>query len=133
MAQFELGDFKRMVEAMSSCVIVHDAATKAILWANPAACTVLGFTLDELLALEAPDMSARAEQYRREIGLRCTSGCSTASSPPRSAATGSGRRCAGTSSRGTGATSGRNRRPKAGHCSASRCLYNPTVTKPRNI
>nr|WP_307188076.1 PAS domain-containing sensor histidine kinase [Massilia niastensis] len=63
-----------MVEAMSSCIIVHDADSKAILWANPAACTVLGFTLDELLPLKAPDMSSRADQYRREIGLRWLQG-----------------------------------------------------------
>lgn len=74
MAQFELGDFQRMVEAMSSCIIVHDAQTKSILWANPAACSVLGFTLDELLPLKAPDMSARAEQYGRDIGRRWLQG-----------------------------------------------------------
>jgi two-component system sensor kinase FixL len=74
MAQFELGDFKRMVEAMSSCIIVHDADSKAILWANPAACAVLGFTLDELLPLKASDMSGRADQYRRDIGLRWLQG-----------------------------------------------------------
>lgn len=74
MADFEPGDFKRMMEAMSSCVIVHDAATKAILWANPAACTVLGFSLEELLPLKAPDMSSRAEPYRREAGLRWLQG-----------------------------------------------------------
>lgn len=74
MAQFAPDDFKRMADAMSSCIIVHDAATKAILWANPAACHVLGFTLDELLPLKAPDMSARAAQYGREIGLRWLQG-----------------------------------------------------------
>ena len=54
MTKFEPDDFKRMVDAMASCIIVHDAATKSILWANPAACAVLGFTLDELLPLKAP-------------------------------------------------------------------------------
>ncbi len=74
MGQFELGDFQRMMEAMASCIIVHDADSKAILWANPAACAVLGFTLDELLPLKAPDMSGRAAQYGREIGLRWLQG-----------------------------------------------------------
>ncbi|WP_413675605.1 ATP-binding protein [Massilia cellulosiltytica] len=74
MAQFEPDDFKRMADAMSSCIIVHDAATKAILWANPAACAVLGFTLDELLPLKAPDMSGRAAQYGRDVGLRWLQG-----------------------------------------------------------
>jgi PAS domain S-box-containing protein len=74
MAHFEFSDFKRMMEAMPSCVILHDAQTKAILWANPAACNVLGFTLEELLPLKAPDMSSRAEPYRRETGLRWLQG-----------------------------------------------------------
>lgn len=74
MTKFEPDDFKRMVDAMASCIIVHDAATKSILWANPAACAVLGFTLDELLPLKAPDMSGRADRYRRELGLRWLQG-----------------------------------------------------------
>lgn len=69
MTPFEPDDFKRMVDALPSCIIVHDAATKAILWANPAACNVLGFPLEELVLLKAPDMSRRADQYRRELGL----------------------------------------------------------------
>jgi len=74
MAQFESDDFQRMVQAMSSCIIVHDAATKAIVWANPAACAVLGFTLEELLPLKAPDMSAHTARYGRDIGLRWLQG-----------------------------------------------------------
>lgn len=74
MAHFELMDFKRMVEAMASCIILHDAQTKAILWANPAACSALGFTLEELLPLKAPDMSRRADPYHREAGLRWLQG-----------------------------------------------------------
>ncbi|MES2259370.1 MAG: PAS domain-containing sensor histidine kinase [Pseudomonadota bacterium] len=68
MAGFELNDFKCMMEAMPSCVILHDADSKSILWANPAACAVLGFTLEELLPLKAPDMSSSARQYHREAG-----------------------------------------------------------------
>ncbi len=67
---FELSDFKRMMDALSSCVILHDADTKTILWANAAACAVLGFTLEELLPLKAPDMSSPAKQYERETGRR---------------------------------------------------------------
>lgn len=74
MTSFDLDDFKRMIDAMPSCIIVHEASTKSILWANPAACAVLGFTLDELLPLKAPDMSGRADQYRREMGLRWLQG-----------------------------------------------------------
>lgn len=70
MSQFELGDFKRMMEALSSCIILHEAESKTILWANPAACKVLGFTLEELLPLKAPDMSSTAKPYARDIGRR---------------------------------------------------------------
>lgn len=52
------------------CIILHDAESKSILWANPSACEVLGFTLEELLPLKAPDMSRRSHEYRREIGLQ---------------------------------------------------------------
>lgn len=69
MIPFVPDDFQRMLDAVPSCIIVHDAVTKAILWANPAACQVLGFPLDELMLLKAPDMSRRADQYRRELGL----------------------------------------------------------------
>ncbi|WP_051516813.1 PAS domain-containing sensor histidine kinase [Herbaspirillum sp. RV1423] len=67
-ASFELDDFKRMMEALTMCIILHDAESKSILWANPSACDVLGFTLEELLPLKAPDMSRRSHEYRREIG-----------------------------------------------------------------
>ncbi|MGP3770367.1 ATP-binding protein [Streptomyces sp. SDT5-1] len=62
-------DLARLFEAIDGCVLVHDAATKDILWANPAARTALGFTLDELKPLKAPDMSSNAAQYARHIGV----------------------------------------------------------------
>lgn len=65
---FTLCDFKRMMEALSMSIILHDAVDKSILWANTSACNVLGFTLEELLPLKAPDMSRNSAQYRREIG-----------------------------------------------------------------
>ncbi len=67
-AAFELEDFKRMMDALTMCIILHDAESKSILWANPSACSVLGFTLEELLPLKAPDMSRHSHEYRREIG-----------------------------------------------------------------
>jgi two-component system sensor kinase FixL len=67
-AEFALDDFKRMMESLTMCIILHDAKTKSILWANPSACDVLGFSLEELLPLKAPDMSRRTHEYRREIG-----------------------------------------------------------------
>lgn len=57
-----------MMGALAQCIILHDARTKAILWANPAACAVLGFTLEELLPLKAPDMSKQSAAYGRDIG-----------------------------------------------------------------
>ncbi|MFX5555221.1 PAS domain-containing protein, partial [Acinetobacter baumannii] len=68
--RFGLDDFRRMMEALPMCIILHDAQTKSILWANPSACQVLGFTLEELLPLKAPDMSRQSHEYRREIGRK---------------------------------------------------------------
>lgn len=68
-APFSAEDFMRMLTALPLCVLVHDAEDQRILWANPAACDVLGFTVDELRPLKAPDMSSNARQYAREIGV----------------------------------------------------------------
>ncbi|GLC96000.1 hypothetical protein Tamer19_54090 [Cupriavidus sp. TA19] len=70
MYQFGKDDFFRMVEALTLRIILHDAETKSILWANQAARDALGFTLEEFPALKAPDMTSSAEKYRREVGLR---------------------------------------------------------------
>ncbi|MFE5568536.1 MULTISPECIES: PAS domain-containing sensor histidine kinase [Amycolatopsis] len=62
------GDFVAMMNASKACVLVHDAATKNILWANPAACEMLEFSLSELRPLKANHMSSSAQQYDRVIG-----------------------------------------------------------------
>lgn len=59
-----------LLQAMKTCVILHDARTRDILWANAAACSALGFTVEELLPLKAPDMSSNAAKYRHEIGIQ---------------------------------------------------------------
>ncbi|GLY63908.1 PAS domain-containing sensor histidine kinase [Amycolatopsis taiwanensis] len=61
-------DFVAMMNASRMCVLVHDAATKNILWANPAACEMLGWSLTELRPLKANHMSSSAQQYDRVIG-----------------------------------------------------------------
>jgi two-component system, LuxR family, sensor kinase FixL len=61
-------DFVAMMNASRMCVLIHDAATKRILWANPAACELLGFTLTEIRPLKAHHMSSSAQQYDRVIG-----------------------------------------------------------------
>ena len=61
-------DRSALLDAATQCILLHDAATKDILWANPAACAMLEFTLDELRPLKAPDMSSQARQYRRSVG-----------------------------------------------------------------
>jgi PAS domain S-box-containing protein len=61
-------DFVAMVNAAPYCVLIHDAATKNILWANPAACALLEFSLTEIRPLKANDMSSSAQQYDRVIG-----------------------------------------------------------------
>ncbi|WP_406135200.1 ATP-binding protein [Streptomyces sp. NBC_01089] len=65
----EPADYQALVQALKYCVLVHDAETKEIVWANRAACELLEFTVDELKPLKAPDMSGNARQYRREIGV----------------------------------------------------------------
>lgn len=61
-------DFVAMLNATRLCVLVHDAPTKNILWANPAACEMLEWSVTELRPLKANDMSSSAQQYSRVIG-----------------------------------------------------------------
>ncbi|MGO4421534.1 PAS domain-containing protein, partial [Streptomyces sp. MCAF7] len=63
-------DFRELTQALKYCVLLHDARTYEILWANRAACDLLGWTVDELRPLKAPDMSRYARQYSRELGHR---------------------------------------------------------------
>lgn len=60
---------REMVMLTKTGILVHDARTKAIRWANPAACEMFGFTLDELVPLKAHHHSAQEVQYRREVGV----------------------------------------------------------------
>jgi two-component system, LuxR family, sensor kinase FixL len=62
-------DFRVLLDALNQCVLLHDAGTKAIVWANRAACVALGFTLEELLPLKAHDMTRNDARYRREIAV----------------------------------------------------------------
>ncbi|WP_308816485.1 PAS domain-containing sensor histidine kinase [Pseudonocardia alni] len=62
------GDFVAMMRATTTCVLLHDAATKNILWANPSACRLLGWSLAELRPLKANHMSSTAPQYHRVLG-----------------------------------------------------------------
>lgn len=58
----------RLADNAFYCWLVHDPATKRILWANKAACDALGYTVEELRALKAHHMSSQAVRYRREMG-----------------------------------------------------------------
>ncbi|NUU25690.1 MAG: PAS domain S-box protein [Streptomycetaceae bacterium] len=69
MQEIDESDYRRLVQGLRYCLLLHDAETKDIIWANEAACDLLGFTVDELKPLKAPDMSSNALQYRREIGV----------------------------------------------------------------
>lgn len=62
-------DFAAIVQATDSGILVHEAATKNILWANEAACRMFGFDLDELRPLKAHHMSSPERRYRREVGV----------------------------------------------------------------
>jgi signal transduction histidine kinase len=61
-------DFVAMMNASHLCVLIHDARTKDILWANPAACELLEWNVAELRPLKANHMSSSAQQYDRVIG-----------------------------------------------------------------
>lgn len=61
-------DFVAMMHASHLCVLIHDARTKNILWANPAACELLEWNVTELRPLKANHMSSSAQQYDRVIG-----------------------------------------------------------------
>ncbi|PPJ22291.1 PAS domain-containing sensor histidine kinase [Nocardia nova] len=61
-------DFVAIMAATRLCVLIHDAETKNILWANPAACEMLEWSVSELRPLKANDMSSSAQQYDRVIG-----------------------------------------------------------------
>ncbi|MGP4043925.1 PAS domain-containing sensor histidine kinase [Streptomyces sp. 2A115] len=60
-------DLVALMNASDVCTIVHDAKTKRILWANPAACAMLEFSLDEILPLRANHISSAAQQYDRIV------------------------------------------------------------------
>ncbi|WP_233830147.1 PAS domain-containing sensor histidine kinase [Paraburkholderia sp. ZP32-5] len=62
-------DFRRLLDALTMCVLLHDADTKAIVWANRAACIALGFSIEELLPLKARDMTRPEPKYQREIAV----------------------------------------------------------------
>ncbi|MFV0457557.1 MAG: ATP-binding protein [Actinomycetales bacterium] len=58
-----------MVMNLDTGILLHDAATKNILWANPAACRMFGFSVEELRPLKAHHMSAQERAYRRSVGV----------------------------------------------------------------
>ncbi|KVG64384.1 PAS domain-containing sensor histidine kinase [Burkholderia pseudomultivorans] len=62
-------DFHRLLDALTTCVLLHDVQTRAIVWANRAACVALGFSVEELLPLKAPDMTRPEPKYQREIAV----------------------------------------------------------------
>ena len=62
-------DFRQLLDSLTLCVLLHDAKTKAIVWANRAACAALGFSVEELLPLKAHDMTRDDFKYRREIAV----------------------------------------------------------------
>lgn len=62
-------DFEQMLLNTGMGILIHEASSKNILWANPSACRMFGFTLEELKPLKAHHMSAQERQYRRELGV----------------------------------------------------------------
>jgi PAS domain-containing protein len=70
-----LEDFGQLMESLTFCILIHHAVSKDILWANQAACDMLGFSLSELKPLKAPDMSGSGPEFQRSTacGLKKTS------------------------------------------------------------
>lgn len=62
-------DFEQMALHSSTGLLVHEAASKNILWANPVACRMFGFSVDEFRLLKAHHMSSQERQYRRVVGV----------------------------------------------------------------
>ncbi|WP_157074455.1 ATP-binding protein [Janibacter corallicola] len=62
-------DFEQMTLHTSTGVLIHEAVSKNILWANPSACRMFGFSLEELKPLKAHHMSGQEKQYRRALGV----------------------------------------------------------------
>ena len=62
-------DFRAMVQGLDSGILIHEAASKNILWANEAACRMFGFRLEELRPLKAHHMSSPDQRYRRDVGV----------------------------------------------------------------
>lgn len=62
-------DFHLLLDALNQCVLLHEATTKAIVWANRAACAALGYSLEQLLPLKAHHMTRDEARYRREIAV----------------------------------------------------------------
>ncbi|NMO03039.1 PAS domain S-box protein [Gordonia sp. TBRC 11910] len=62
-------DIEQMILITGTGILIHEASSKNILWANPAACDMFGFSVDELKPLKAHHMSAQERQYRREVGV----------------------------------------------------------------
>ncbi|WP_111510159.1 PAS domain-containing sensor histidine kinase [Mycobacterium kyogaense] len=58
-----------MIRRTQTGILIHEAYSKSILWANESACQTFGFTLEELKPLKAHHMSAQEHQYRRELGV----------------------------------------------------------------
>lgn len=62
-------DFEQMALHTATGTLIHEAVSKNILWANPAACQMFGFTLEELRPLKAHHMSGHEQKYRRAVGV----------------------------------------------------------------
>lgn len=60
-------DHLALLEAGDTCILLHDAESLQIVWANPAACRMLEVELAELLQLRANHISKPAREYDRVV------------------------------------------------------------------
>ncbi|HEY2807515.1 MAG TPA: PAS domain S-box protein [Steroidobacteraceae bacterium] len=56
-------DFQALLDASAEAVVVHDADTEAIVWANRAASAIYGYSLEELTRMSVTDLAARDPRY----------------------------------------------------------------------
>lgn len=62
-------DFRLMMQQSTTGVLLHDAKSLRILWANKTACNLFKYNLAELRSLKAHHMSSQNERYHREDGV----------------------------------------------------------------
>lgn len=62
-------ELQTVLDSTEAGILIHDAESKSILWANPAARRLFGLSLEELQPSKTSDMSSPERRYRRSVGV----------------------------------------------------------------